>query len=142
MRISYTGVSADGSRVFCDTTEKLSAEDTDGSASDVYQRAGTAGDDVIVGRGGKDTIKGLGGNDVLCGSGGNDTIRGGGGNDMILAGLGNDTARGDGDADSVKGQGGKDRLAGGPSAGDSCDGGPGMDALLPNAGCETVVGVP
>lgn len=94
---------------------------------------GTAGADVIVGRGGNDTLNGKSGNDVLCGSGGNDAFRGGNGND---------TLRGAGGRDALRGQRGKDRLSGGPGNGDACDGGSGVDALLPNAGCETVVGVP
>ena len=103
---------------------------------------GTAGADVIVGRGGNDTINGKGGADTLCGSGGSDTIAGGNGADTIEGGLGNDTLKGDGGRDAVKGQGGKDRLSGGSGVGDACDGGPGVDALLPSHGCETVAGVP
>ena len=40
------------------------------------------------------------------------------------------------------GGGGADMLAGGATAGDFCDGGAGVDALLPNSECESTSGVP
>ena len=39
-RVEFMGTSADGSRVFFTTTEKLTADDTDTDRTDVYERAG------------------------------------------------------------------------------------------------------
>ena len=108
------------------------------------------GDDTVCAGGGNDTVNGGGGNDTILGSAGNDSISGGGGNDKVQAGggtdvvnggRGNDQLRGEGGSDGLSGQGGKDKLAGGPGAGDRCDGGPGADALLVGHGCEVIVGV-
>ena len=44
---------------------------------------GTPRRDVVVARGGNDTIRGLAGNDVICGGDGADTILGGEGNDRL-----------------------------------------------------------
>ncbi|MGQ9866775.1 MAG: calcium-binding protein [Pseudanabaenaceae cyanobacterium] len=59
--------------------------------------------DLILGRGGNDTLEGLGGNDTLfgnegddwlLGADGDDLLDGGDGNDVLSGGLGNDTATG------------------------------------------------
>jgi Ca2+-binding RTX toxin-like protein len=51
----------------------------------------TAGNDILVGGAGNDTIDGLGGNDVMDGGAGNDTLTGGPGADRLSGGDGDDT---------------------------------------------------
>jgi Ca2+-binding RTX toxin-like protein len=66
----------------------------------------TAGDDILLGGSGDDTLHGdfvvaglpQGGNDTLLGGPGNDGLHGGGGSDFIDGGSGEDTAVFDGDA--------------------------------------------
>jgi Ca2+-binding RTX toxin-like protein len=81
-----------------------------GATETVAGNTGTAGDDIIIGTPGPETLQGLGGNDLLCGRGGGDALYGGVGNDRL------------------EGQDGPDRLYGGP----------GNDHLVPTAG-DTVV---
>ena len=71
---------------------------------------GTAGNDVICGRGGADTIGGNAGNDIIRGGGGSDRLQGDSGSDVLLGEGGNDWlwAR-DGQHDHVKGGRGYDR---------------------------------
>jgi len=88
---------------------------------------GTPGADVIVGLGGADRIDGLGGDDVICGGSGDDVLRGGDGADTLIGGSG---------ADRLYGEAAADTLAGGAGFGDLCDGGDGLDQLLPSHGCE------
>jgi len=71
---------------------------------------GTAGDDVLTGRGNADTLSGLGGNDTLQGGGGDDRLDGGAGNDILLGGDGNDTLIGGPGADTLTGGAGNDRF--------------------------------
>jgi Ca2+-binding RTX toxin-like protein len=52
---------------------------------------GTAGNDLIIGSAGADSIDGLGGNDCILGSGGDDSLTGNEGNDVCLGGTGSDT---------------------------------------------------
>ena len=67
---------------------------------------GTAGDDILLGGSGDDTLhgdfevagSGQGGNDTLLGGAGDDLLHGGGGNDFMDGGSGEDTATFDGDA--------------------------------------------
>jgi hypothetical protein len=103
---------------------------------------GTVGPDIIVALGGDDTINGGRADDLICGGPGNDTIAGGPGNDTLRGEAGNDTLQGERGIDVLFGAAGADRLAGGPTTGDSCNGGPGVDSLLPDAGCESKAGVP
>jgi Ca2+-binding RTX toxin-like protein len=51
---------------------------------------GTAGNDLILGGAGADTIRGEGGNDCILGGGGNDTLYGDSGTDVCIGGSGND----------------------------------------------------
>jgi hypothetical protein len=93
---------------------------------------GTAGDDVICGRGGNDRISGGGGDDAIFGDGGSDRIDGG---------AGADTLYGDDGADRVNGGDGNDVLAGGPGAdrlkglagADHAEGGEGRDRCVSDA---------
>ncbi len=100
---------------------------------------GTAGDDVIVGTSGPDTIDGGAGNDVICGRGGADAITGGAGDDLINAGWGSDVVRaGDGD-DTVFGGPGLDDVEGG-SGNDLIRGGKGGDRIVGNGGNDVLYG--
>jgi Ca2+-binding RTX toxin-like protein len=51
---------------------------------------GTRKADVIVAKGGDDSVSGRGGKDRICGGGGKDRLRGGGGNDRLFGQAGND----------------------------------------------------
>ncbi|MCQ4162037.1 poly(beta-D-mannuronate) C5 epimerase [Roseomonas sp. GC11] len=71
---------------------------------------GSAGNDVLSGRGNGDTLSGLGGNDILAGGGGEDLLLGGDGNDTLLGGEGNDRLVGGAGADVLTGGAGNDRF--------------------------------
>ncbi|HVQ06908.1 MAG TPA: Calx-beta domain-containing protein [Allosphingosinicella sp.] len=58
-------------------------------------------------------LNGTAGNDVIFGFGGNDTINGGAGNDLILGGIGDDTINGGANDDVLFGEGGDDTTNGG-----------------------------
>jgi hypothetical protein len=90
---------------------------------------GTAGDDVIAGSPGADTIYGLGGDDVICGGGGNDTIFGGNNRDTLSGGDGSDTLDGGNGLDALDGGSGDDVLIGGNGK-DALDGGDDDDMLF------------
>jgi RTX calcium-binding nonapeptide repeat (4 copies) len=86
-------------------------------ASPGSRTAGTPGDDVILGTGGRDRVASGEGDDLLCGRGGRDRLESGGGDDNMNGGAG---------ADRLSGGGGDDRLRGGRGR-DHCRGGPGRD---------------
>ena len=103
---------------------------------------GTAGADVIVGRGGRQIIFGGDGDDRICGNGGSDVIDGGAGDDRLSGGQGDDF---------ITGVDGDDLLRGGPGAdslnfGDEEDGddvvvgGPGNDDLHAGVGADRLFG--
>ena len=71
-----------------------------------------ASDDILIGRGGKDTISGGTGWDWIDGGAGNDLIRGGEGDDVLFGGAGNDTIYGDKGRDYIEGGAGADVIAG------------------------------
>jgi streptogramin lyase len=125
----------------------------------------TAGDDVIIGSNGGNTIFAGGGNDLVCALGGNDKVYGqagkdrlylgagqdtgsGGdgsdrvygdtGDDVIVLGSGADRAFGEDDADSIAGEDGADVLDGGADA-DALNGGAGTDACHGGLGRDTGV---
>ena len=100
--------------------------------------AGGAGNDAIDGNDGDDIIHGVDGFDSLVGSAGNDTIHGGPGNDRITVNGGLDQAFGEDGEDVIIGGADSDSLFGG--AGDSIDGGAGIDFLLGEAGADTLSG--
>lgn len=98
---------------------------------------GTAGNDLILARGGDDTVNagagndrvyGHRGNDTLNGEAGNDRIRGNAGSDTINGGEGNDMLRGRWGNDTVNGDAGDDRIWVGRGA-DIENGGPGNDRM-------------
>jgi len=73
--------------------------------------AGTAGDDIALGRGGADSLAGNAGNDTIIGAGGNDVITGGDGNDTLgnaANEAGNDTFTGGAGDDVINGGAGTD----------------------------------
>ena len=82
---------------------------------------GGAGRDIIHGGEGDDVLSGATGNDVLFGDNGADTLDGGEGDDVLSGGNG---------VDEVQGAGGNDIVIGDiDRAGDSYDGGDGVDTL-------------
>jgi Ca2+-binding RTX toxin-like protein len=81
----------------------------------------TAGNDLLLGTSGADTLTGDDGDDCIVGGGGDDTLRGEKGNDIVLGQDGDDTLRGNQDTDI-------------------CDGGAGTDTG--HASCETELNIP
>ncbi len=75
---------------------------------------GGPGRDIIFGGNGDDLIDGGGGNDVLCGGNGEDHIIGGDGEDYIDGGYGNDLLEGGELHDVIHGRAGSDVIRGGP----------------------------
>ncbi len=112
---------------------------------------GSNGNDTIVGDKGNDTEIGNAGADSMQGDTGNDSLDGGSGNDVLFGGLGADKLRGgtgddqlngddgndtldisDGGSDAASGGAGNDSVIAGAAldAGDSVDGGLGIDKLI------------
>ncbi|TFH34426.1 MAG: hypothetical protein E4G99_09525 [Anaerolineales bacterium] len=83
--------------------------------------SGSAGNDLILGTAGDDTLRGSDGDDCLVGGGGDDSLDGQKGNDILLGQDGNDSLRGSQEIDI-------------------CDGGPGTDSGHPS--CETEISIP
>ena len=81
----------------------------------------TAGNDLLLGTSGNDTLSGDDGDDCIVGGGGNDTLRGQKGNDIFLGQDGDDSLRGNQDTDI-------------------CDGGAGTDTG--HNSCETEINIP
>jgi len=100
---------------------------------------GTAGNDLILGTAGGNTINGEGGADCIVGGDGNDRLSGSGGADVILGGGGNDRLNGNQGNDTLFGGSGNDRLWGDLGT-DVCDGGSGKDTG--DATCETEINIP
>jgi Ca2+-binding RTX toxin-like protein len=82
------------------------------------------------------TLAGTAGNDLIRGYAGNDTVNAGGGNDMVYGGAGNDTVNGDAGNDWLYGGVGDDRLNGG-TGNDQLVGGLGNDILSGGTGADT-----
>jgi len=102
-------------------------------------KAGTEGDDVLLGLGGNDSLSGGKGEDYLRGGAGNDKLSGGNRDDVLLGEAGNDTLRGDAGDDILNGGGGDDLLIGG-GGGDQLDGEANDDTLKGLAGNDTLKG--
>ncbi|MGH8031263.1 MAG: peroxidase family protein, partial [Luteimonas sp.] len=109
---------------------------------------GTAGDDIIIGGDGDDTIWGDGGNDRLEGGYGNDNIRGGdghdiitdkGGDDNIQGGDGNDVIQGGNGINLILGGFGQDFIITGEDSSEAF-GGPGNDFILGSKANEQDIG--
>jgi uncharacterized delta-60 repeat protein len=90
---------------------------------------GGAGNDLISGGGGDDTLIGGEGNDILHGNGGDDMLLGGNGNDDLLGGAGNDSLVGGEGVDIVSGGAGNDLMIGSQDS-DLLIGGNGEDILI------------
>lgn len=87
---------------------------------------GTPARDIMAGTAGKDVLCARGGGDYLAGGGKRDVLRGDGGADAIVGGRG---------PDRLLGQAGDDKLfAVDGSAGDTLDGGPGIDSCYADPG--------
>lgn len=96
---------------------------------------GGARDDILVGKGGKDTMDGLAGNDRIDAGGGNDILRGGDGFDWLEGAAGNDQIGGGDGTDILDGGTGRDRLNGEAGA-DRLNGGADIDVLTGGAGAD------
>jgi Ca2+-binding RTX toxin-like protein len=143
----------DGSRLFIDAAgvaanvvgsalnDQFQGSSDTSAAADTF--TGLAGDDIIRGGAGADSISGgevagLGtatsaGNDSIDGNLGNDVINGAGGNDSLVGGFGDDVIFGGGGNDSIAGNVGNDAVDAG-SGNDSVFGGQNNDTLLGNTG--------
>ena len=88
----------------------------------------TAGDDVILGTPGPDTIDALAGDDTVCGAGGGDTVHGRTGFDNLFGQGGDDHVYGGAQGDNAVGGPGNDHLFEGSGAG-GARGGPGADVV-------------
>ncbi len=97
--------------------------------------SGGAGNDIIAGSAGADTIVGGDGNDAINGGAGSDNISGGNGNDVINAGYDPDSnaISGDAGADVITGGYGNDLIWGG-TEGDSIVGDGGTDTIRGDEG--------
>lgn len=109
---------------------------------------GGRGDDTISGSDGPDVAFGLGGDDqmtggesadVLGGGADDDDISGGGGNDALWGGLGDDSAAGDAGNDTLGGADGADTLDGGADD-DQVWGSIGNDSIRGSEGNDTLGG--
>ncbi|MCX7646159.1 MAG: cadherin-like domain-containing protein [Rhodobacteraceae bacterium] len=101
--------------------------------------SGTEGDDLIVGRAGRDAIRGGAGDDNLAGLGGRDIIHGDEGDDNIAGGPGNDTLSGGAGDDVIAGGAGDDWISGGAGA-DRLHGEDGADVIYGDAGGDLIDG--
>jgi len=95
---------------------------------------GAAGDDVLEGTDGADTIYAGAGNDTLRGEGGDDVLNAGDGSDAVNGGAGNDTIRG-GETEADR----RDIIFGG-AGNDSIDAGYGNDLVYGQDGNDTIAG--
>jgi Ca2+-binding RTX toxin-like protein len=75
-----------------------------------------AGDDIVVGGSGRNTLTGGEGNDQVTGGASFDSLGGGPGNDIVMGGGSSDTLSGGLGDDFLVGGAGEDDLAGGPGA--------------------------
>lgn len=102
-------------------------------------KAGTTGDDVLLGMAGNDTLSGGRGEDYLRGGGGDDTLKGGNRDDTLLGEAGKDTLKGDAGDDILFGGLGDDLLIGG-GGDDLLNGDENDDRLKGLAGNDTLKG--
>jgi Ca2+-binding RTX toxin-like protein len=105
-----------------------------GSDDPAYLKA-----DLMIGKGGNDSLYGKEGNDTLYGDAGNDKLDGGNGNDFLKAGIGNDNLYGGKGNDHAWGEDGNDciNLDGGD---DWADGGKGNDSISCGDGNDIALG--
>ncbi|MGO4724691.1 MULTISPECIES: calcium-binding protein [unclassified Inquilinus] len=93
----------------------------------------TAGNDVLTGSAGVNSIWGLGGDDRIYGMAGDDILSGGTGNDLIDGGDGNDSIRDLDQNNQLYGGNGNDTIVAG-GFNDTLDGGAGNDSLSCDTG--------
>ena len=91
--------------------------------------------DMMMGRGGNDSLDGGDLNDTLYGGFGNDAV--GSGNDTLIGGSGNDYVWGEDGDDVLQGDDGVDTLLGG-AGNDDITGGAGHDSVLGGDGADTI----
>lgn len=89
---------------------------------------GRGGDDVMFGNAGSDAMVGQNGDDLMFGGSGNDILTGGGGSNLLFGGEGNDLLVGGSGMDGLYGGAGNDVLTA-STGGSILDGGAGNDAL-------------
>ncbi len=135
-----------------DGDDTLVGGDWDGETSDPSETAANqlwagAGNDVIFGANGGESMGGglgddkiyaAGGNDVIyAGIEGDDTLDGGDGNDLIFASYGHDVVDGGAGNDEIYAGSGNDYVSGGDGD-DSIYGGQGVDTIIGGAGDDTI----
>jgi hypothetical protein len=101
------------------------------------EMTGSAGDDVIYGSTGDETLTAKGGSDYLYGDIGNDLLKGGGGNDVLQGGAGNDVLRGGKGQNVLDGGAGADLIFGGQGSA-FIVGGAGNDTLRVGSGSDVI----
>lgn len=110
---------------------------SDSTSSLQHNIAGNDGQDIIVGRGGNDSLHGDDQVDLLLGGGGSDNLEGNRGDDfligqsgadLVLGGFGNDLIDGGSEGDTIDGDFGNDVIYGN-SGNDKIDGGAGDDVI-------------
>ncbi len=110
--------------------------------------SGGAGNDILIGGNGNDSLDGGAGNDKLTSGGGNDTLHGDAGNDGLDAGSGDDQAFGGDGNDAINGGSGNDKMFGetgndtlGSGSGNDIQvGGDGNDKLTGGSGGSLLIG--
>ncbi|MFN8750717.1 MAG: lipase family protein, partial [Betaproteobacteria bacterium] len=135
----------------------LKPEDADPNTPKIDLRLGALGNvvvtptaepdraDTLYGSAGSDLIQGKGGDDDLYGRGGADRLEGGGGRDAVEGGMGNDLLAGNSEADILDGGDGNDRIFGNAEVeltkvDEQTGGGTGRDLLIGGEGEDTLVG--
>jgi Ca2+-binding RTX toxin-like protein len=99
--------------------------------------SGGAGDDLLYGNEGDETLKAKGGSDYLYGNAGDDLLRGGAGSDVLQGGDGNDVLRGGTGQNLLDGGWGDDVLYGGQGS-SFLAGGAGNDVLHVGRGHDVI----
>jgi Ca2+-binding RTX toxin-like protein len=99
---------------------------------------GSAGDDVIYGGTGDETLTAKGGSDYLYGDIGDDLLRGGGGNDVLQGGDGADVLRGGKGQNVLDGGAGDDLIFGGKGS-SLIAGGTGNDTIRTGSGSDVIL---
>ena len=99
---------------------------------------GSIGDDTLIGGIGNDDLEGGFGEDSLVGGTGNDSLRGDRGNDTLIGGAGNDFIQGNDGNDSINAGSGNNGLNGGRGD-DTISVGTGHDTVLGGEGEDTAI---
>lgn len=102
---------------------------------------GGAGNDILYGGSGDNTLLGGDGNDILFGGSGSNVLDGGAGDDTLIGGRGTDILRGGAGNDLLDGGRGDDLLIGGDGD-DRLIGGRGRNILIGGSGSDQLIGQP